>query len=404
MADYNSSHTGLQIDEAIQKVLDKAVETSADKVSFTPGTTGLSANNVQAAIGELSSKISSGTGEWVSKGKKIVVGTSTAGWTENDCDYLCDGVADQETILQAIIAANNGEKVVYVLGGNYYFNEPLNCNTNTTSRVILIGQDRETVFQTSADSDIDMANSVVSITCSCIIENITFSNDDQYAIPLTVGNPGGELCIIKNCLIYTTGEYGFFPRYNFVCIECEFPFASVNLISDGGIGLFLNCRNTGQFTDWLRIEADNVSVINSHCRRANAGILLGSMTTYSSANYVNIIGNTFSSCSKGVINVKECIGVNIIGNYMFNSLERGVYAQMYAPYWNVVGNLFLNTPSAAIEFQNAQSCNISNNVLASDSGQYSIYVSGSKNVITSNVTPGTPIYTSGSNLEDNNSY
>ena len=40
-------------------------------------------------------------------GKKVarfVVGTSTAGWTAADCDYLCDGTADQVEINNAITA------------------------------------------------------------------------------------------------------------------------------------------------------------------------------------------------------------------------------------------------------------------------------------------------------------
>ena len=32
---------------------------------------------------------------------RFVVGTSTSGWTEKDCDYLCDGTADQVEINNA---------------------------------------------------------------------------------------------------------------------------------------------------------------------------------------------------------------------------------------------------------------------------------------------------------------
>lgn len=35
---------------------------------------------------------------------RYVVGTSTAGWTEADCDFLCDGTDDQEEINAAINA------------------------------------------------------------------------------------------------------------------------------------------------------------------------------------------------------------------------------------------------------------------------------------------------------------
>ena len=39
---------------------------------------------------------------------RFVVGTSTAGWTEADCDYLCDGTADEVEIKAAISALPSG--------------------------------------------------------------------------------------------------------------------------------------------------------------------------------------------------------------------------------------------------------------------------------------------------------
>lgn len=52
---------------------------------------------------------------------RMVIGTSTAGWTAEDCDYLCDGVDDQETFLEAINAlpADGGE--IKILDGEYTF-------------------------------------------------------------------------------------------------------------------------------------------------------------------------------------------------------------------------------------------------------------------------------------------
>lgn len=51
----------------------------------------------------------------------FVVGTSTAGWTEADCDFLCDGVDDQVEIQAAINALPTfvgGE--VFILSGKYH--------------------------------------------------------------------------------------------------------------------------------------------------------------------------------------------------------------------------------------------------------------------------------------------
>lgn len=50
---------------------------------------------------------------------RFVVGTSTAGWTADDCDYLCDGTDDQVEIQAAINAlpADGGE--IIILDGTY---------------------------------------------------------------------------------------------------------------------------------------------------------------------------------------------------------------------------------------------------------------------------------------------
>lgn len=51
---------------------------------------------------------------------RFVVGTSTAGWTEADCDFLCDGTDDQVEINAAIEAlpGNGGE--IALLDGDYH--------------------------------------------------------------------------------------------------------------------------------------------------------------------------------------------------------------------------------------------------------------------------------------------
>ncbi len=54
-----------------------------------------------------------------------IVGTSTAGWTEADCDYLCDGVDDEKEINEALgsLPAEGGE--VRLLPGTYIISNNL---------------------------------------------------------------------------------------------------------------------------------------------------------------------------------------------------------------------------------------------------------------------------------------
>ena len=50
---------------------------------------------------------------------RFVVGTSTAGWTEADCDYLCDGTADDVEINAAIQALPETGGEIVILDGTY---------------------------------------------------------------------------------------------------------------------------------------------------------------------------------------------------------------------------------------------------------------------------------------------
>ena len=68
-----------------------------------------------------------------SKTARFVIGTSTAGWTSRDCDYLCDGTNDQEEIIQALNAlpATGGE--VVILDGTYNITASINIPKDNVS-------------------------------------------------------------------------------------------------------------------------------------------------------------------------------------------------------------------------------------------------------------------------------
>lgn len=76
-----------------------------------------------------------GTGGDGKRYARIVIGTSTNGWTAADCDYLCDGVDDQVEINQAI--ADFGELpveswsygTIVLLDGTYHLTAPLSALT-----------------------------------------------------------------------------------------------------------------------------------------------------------------------------------------------------------------------------------------------------------------------------------
>lgn len=60
----------------------------------------------------------------------VVVGTSAAGWTAADCDYLCDGTDDQVEINQAIASLPSTGGDVLLLSGDYSLSAPISIHTH----------------------------------------------------------------------------------------------------------------------------------------------------------------------------------------------------------------------------------------------------------------------------------
>lgn len=111
---------------------------------------------------------------------RFVVGTATAGWTEADCDFLCDGVDDQVKILEAINTVNSmGGGVVLFLDGEYHMSNYILIKN--ISNVRLTGSGNTIIYSTKRQSNLFWALNCHSFS----IENMT----------------------IKQCIDETTGGY-----------------------------------------------------------------------------------------------------------------------------------------------------------------------------------------------------
>ncbi|HZK24458.1 MAG TPA: NosD domain-containing protein, partial [Oscillospiraceae bacterium] len=148
-------------------------------------------------------------------GKKVarfVVGTSTAGWTDADCDYLCDGTADQTEINAAITAlpATGGE--IIILDGTYNITAKIDVtkdnvsirgngnatilkrmfnSTSTPGVIALTGRSGCNVANLQVDGNsasfANLVNSGISLDSSSnntIIGN-TCNNNNSYGIRIT---------------------------------------------------------------------------------------------------------------------------------------------------------------------------------------------------------------------------
>lgn len=159
---------------------------------------------------------------------RFVVGTSTAGWTDKDCDYLCEGVDDQVEINAAIQALPNTGGEVIMLDGTYSISDQISVrrehvaltgcgestviHATTKKTMIRISADRALIQNMSlvgSDAGVDSGIRLSSAT-GCRIENVRItgirdlSSTKAYAIHH--GTPTHVGLIIRRCHISDCSE------------------------------------------------------------------------------------------------------------------------------------------------------------------------------------------------------
>lgn len=131
---------------------------------------------------------------------RLVVGTSAAGWTESDCDYLCDGTDDQVEINAAIAALPAGGGEIVVLDGVYKIKEPINLDYNTT----LSGNGVSTVFD--IDNALHYALYLIGkyedeAAYGCTVRDILFRSTNS-TFTTGVGLVQGYKHVVEGCYFY----------------------------------------------------------------------------------------------------------------------------------------------------------------------------------------------------------
>ena len=184
-----------------------------------------------------------------SKTARFVIGTSTAGWTAADCDYLCDGTADQVEINAAITAlpATGGE--IVILDGTYNITAKIDV---TKDNVSIRGNGNATILKRMFDSI--SGEGVITLTSrsGCKIANLQI--DGNIASFVNLGN------------------------------------ADISLSSSSNNTIIGNTCNNGVYG--IRItESSNNTVTGNTCNNNRFGILL-----YGSSSNNTVTGNT---CTRG---------------------------------------------------------------------------------------------------------
>lgn len=163
---------------------------------------------------------------------RFVIGTSTAGWTADDCDYLCDGTSDQTEINAAIAALPSWGGEVLLLDGTYNISSSI---TISKANVVLRGSGPSTVLKRMFNKS--EINGVIGCSasncriCDLVIDGnkYTYIDNDNNGIyasksaagiqidHITVKNSyiglrltGMDGGSVSNCIVQTTSTYGLY--------------------------------------------------------------------------------------------------------------------------------------------------------------------------------------------------
>jgi parallel beta-helix repeat protein len=287
---------------------------------------------------------------------RFIIGTSTSGWTAADCDYLCDGTADQTEINAAITAlpATGGE--VVILDGTYNITAKINVAKNNVS---IRGNGNATILKRMYDSS--TGEGVITLTgrSGCKIANLqvdgnktSYTNSNNYGIYLN--NSSNNTITGNTC---NNNEYG------------------IRITGNNNTVTGNTCNNNSSSGIYLSSSSNN-TVTGNTCNNNNYGIYL-----YSSSNHNTVTGNTCYNNSSYGIYLYSSSNNTITGNTCNNN-EYGI--RLYSSSNNTfTGNTCNNNNSHGIYLGSSSNNTVTGNTC--NNNNYGIYLtSSSNNTVTGN--------------------
>ena len=335
-------------DAVTKDYVDKAKEALSKSIDGKTSKTPPAESGNLAALDEEGNLTDSGKKASDFTGKRVcrfVVGTSTAGWTAADCDYLCDGTDDQVEINAAIQAlpSTGGEAVI--LDGTYNITSAISVSKDN---VKLSGNGASTVLVRNWGTDI--RTGVITIE-----SGVSKCKISGFFVDGNVGSYSGST---NDSILLKDGS-------------------SHNEVSNN---IIVNSRNG------ILVEGSHYNVLHGNlCKDGECGIYL---YTRSSGNVVanNICSNNvYRTSFGGGIDIFESDENTVVGNVCNGNAAHGI--KISSGQKNMIlGNIVCDN-GRGIQLVDSSKNNISGNIalrgdgLSSDYGDndYTIYLYGSEN-------------------------
>lgn len=298
-----------------------------------------------------------------SSGKRVcrlVVGTSTSGWTTADCDYLCDGTADDVEINAAIQALPSTGGEIVILDGTYNITATIAMNKDNTK---LSGNGAATILKRMWNSS--TVEGVITINATnggCCVENLqidgnkaTYSSSNDNGIYLTESSSNtitGNTC--------NNSRYGIYVNTS-----------NNNTIAGN------TCSNNSRYGIYLYRTSNNVVTRNT-CNNNRGGIYMSGSSSIGNNNN-SITGNTCSNNNDYGIYLNS--DNNTITGNTYNNNGDGIY--LAGSNNNTITGNTCNNGNRGIDMRNSDNNTIAGNTYNNDG--YGIFVyESSNNTITGN--------------------
>jgi parallel beta-helix repeat protein len=322
-----------------------------------------------------------------SKTARFVIGTSTSGWTAEQCDYLCDGTDDQEEIIQALndLPETGGE--VVILDGTYNITASIHIPKDNVS---LRGNGNATILKrmyNSTDTDNgSTARGLITLIekSGCKIQGLqidgnkaTYTANYNYGIYLSSSSDNtitGTTCINNNNGIRCDSSSNKNTVIGNTCTSnshgIRFDSSNDNTIIDN------ICNNNSSNGIYLYSSSNNNMITGNICNNNYYGIFL-----YSSSNNT-ITGNTCNNNNNNGIRLYLSSNNNTVTGNTCNNNYYGIYLYSSSSNNTVTGNTCIRGTGQTSDY-------------ASD--QYTIRLQGtsSYNLISSNNCMGKAVVIAG---------
>jgi parallel beta-helix repeat protein len=364
--------------DIVDSALKSADEKSAEDISFTD-----TFNIADGATNVDSALINIGTKADTIKDRKyasVVVGTTQSGHTLADCDYLCDGTADQVKINTAIAAlpADGGE--IIILDGTYNITAKINLNK---SNVTISGDGNSTILKRMYNSG--SAEGVITLTSAnyCKIKDLqidgnkaTYDSSNNIGIRLISGSNNtvtGNTCNNNNNGIYLTSSSNNTVTGN----SCNGNAYGIVLTSGSNNTVTGNSCN-GNAYGIVLISSSNNTVTGNTCNNNISGIVL-----ISSSNNNTVTGNTCNNNTSYGIYLTSSSNNTVTGNSC-NGNAYGIYLTSSSNNNTVTGNTCNNNTHGIYLTSSSNNNTVTGNTCNDNNIGIRLDASSNNNTVTGN--------------------